>query len=253
MLMTISDPEEWKTLEDEHFIVKFLSGYGNDAKEILGYADFAREVVMAKFPHELSTKVTIYIYKGPTYVNNRYLNWGHMSSDYMKGEIHVLAPSGAIKQSSCYDDLWHRKNVIHEYVHVVVGRDIYSKTGKYMGNYLPPWFNEGIAEYFAIFCSTPEILQKYDADLNDVRQMVKRGEGYLLFVAVNKNYGGAYIVKYMYETYGQEAVKDVIESDAPSFAQALAKELNVTGRKFEDNWLKWACEEFDADYSLYPV
>ena len=248
-----SDTGEWLSIENEYFIVYYKPGYESDARKILEYGNFAREVVLAKLPFEPDIKVAIYIYEapGPT-ESSQYITWGLTMADYIKGAIYVLAPSEAIKQSSYYDDLWYKGNVIHEYVHIVIGRYLYSK-GLYMGNCLPYWFSEGIAEYFKIFCSTPEIMQKYEAMLDRIRQMVKRGDGYLMSVTADVYYGGAYIVKYMYDTYGEEAMMNLfegLEKDV-AFAKALERALEVTPRRFEDNWLLWACEQFGVDPGLY--
>lgn len=246
--------QEWETLKGKYFIVKYPLGYESDANKILNHANYAQEVVMAGYPHDLSEKVTIYIYKEPTTYNSSHtINSSHAIADYMKAKMHFFAPSEAIRISSYCNDRWYQKNVIHEYVHVVVGRAIYSKTGKYMGNYLLQWFNEGIAEYFSIFCSTPEIVQYYASQLEKIGNLVREGNGYLRSITPHIYYGGAYLVKYMYEAYGQERVINVIESDASSFIQALEKELNVTFREFEHNWLTWACKEFGANYELYAV
>ena len=58
----------------------------------------------------------------------------------------IIAASEALRQSSYYDDIWHRKNIIHEYAHVVVGSLVYEKQKRYAGDYLPEWFQEGLAE-----------------------------------------------------------------------------------------------------------
>ena len=192
--------------------------------------------------------MTIYLHREPTVVDGFYLNWGHSPSDYMKAEMHFLAPSEAIQVSSYYNGDWYQRNVIHEYTHIVVGRAIYFTTGKNMGDYLPRWLDEGLAEYFAIFCSTPSIREKDEPRLRGLRDMVREGYGYLLWVTPRVYFWSAYIVKYMYEVYGQDKVVKLILSDAPTFPEALEKEFHLNAREFEDHWLKWACKEFGADY-----
>lgn len=233
--------QEWGTLEDEYFIVKYPLGYEDDANKILEYANFALQVVMEKYPHELSQKVVICLYDYSNYNDPPYVT----RYDSGKREISLLAPSDQPAQYRSYcDDLWYQKNIIHEYVHVPFYQDLG------YGN-VPGWFSQGLAEYFSIFCSTPSILIKYES--HKIEDMVKNGEGYLMSVGGDEYYGGAYIVKYMYEVYGQDNVTNLIKSDAVSFIPALEKELNVTPREFEDKWLKWACEEFGADYDLYAI
>ena len=231
---------EWLSIENEFFIIKYCSGYENDAENILKYANFARQVVMEKYPHNFVQKIVIYLYKYSDYQDDP---WG-ASANPNEGEIYFLAPSDQSVAGSCSnwcDDLWYQKNVIHEYAHIPFRRDLDLQD-------IPEWFHEGFAEYFALFCSTSSILQKYEWALSEIKNMVKNGDGYLVSVGEDVYYGGAYIVKYMYEVYGQDKVANLIKSNALSFSQAINKELNVTSGEFEDEWLKWACKEFDADY-----
>lgn len=235
--------QEWGTLEDGYFIVKYPPGYEDDANKILEYANFALQVVMEKYPHELSQKVVICLYDYSNYNDPPYVT----RYDSGKREISLLAPSDQPAQyRSWCDDLWYQSSIIHEYVHVPFYQDLS------YGN-VPSWFSQGLAEYFSMFCSTPSILIKYESQLGKIEDMVKNGEGYLMSVGGDEYYGGAYIVKYMYGVYGQDNVTNLIKSDAVSFIPALEKELNVTPREFEDKWLKWACEEFGADYDLYAI
>ena len=118
--------------------------------------------------------------------------------------------------------------------HIAVNRDFRKQ------DFFPFWFSEGIAEYFAVFYSTPEIRRKYDSNLGKIRDMISRGEGQFATVNSDMYYGGAYIIKYMHEVYGQQMVIRLIKSDAPSFWQAVSQELGVTQKEFEDGWLKWA-------------
>lgn len=233
---------EWLSIENEFFIIKYCSGYENDAEKILEYANFARPVVMEKFPHNLAQKVVIYLYKYSEYQYEPSVTVAY--TDSSKAEIYLLTPSDQSAAGSCSewcDDLWYQKNVIHEYAHIPFWRDLGLQD-------IPEWFSQGFAEYFAVFCSTSSILQKYEWALSEIKNMVKNGDGYLVSVGGDVYYGGAYIVKYMYEVYGQDKIANLIKSNTLSFSQAIKKELNVTSIEFEDKWLKWACEEFDADY-----
>ena len=233
---------EWLSIENEFFIIKYCSGYKNDAEKILNYCHFARDTVMSKYPHKLSYKPAVLVYDR--------LHWSLDEGTMMtecgstSGEVYILAPSD--QTNPYYDTLWYQKNIIHEYTHLPFYHDLYSKPQGYKD--CPSWFSQGLAEYFAMFCSTSSILQKYEYALSEIKNMVKNGNGYLVSVGENVYYGGAYIVKYMYEVYGQDKVANLIKSNALSFSQAINKELNVTSGEFEDEWLKWACKEFDADY-----
>jgi len=87
--------------------------------------------------------------------------------------------------------------------------------------------------------------------LKNIENMVKRGDGYLHLVSNDIYFGGAYILKYMFETYGKDRVAALFKSNAEFFNKAIEKELGVTYQEFEANWLEWACKEFNVDPTLY--
>jgi len=229
---------EWKKLEGKYFIVAYRPGYKEDAEKILGYANYARQIVTGKYPHKLPQKVVIYLYDRKSYFRPPFTMW----TDTKKYEVNMLTPSD--QTDRWMDDRWYKSNIIHEYAHIPFYQDLFAQ--RY--HTVPSWFSEGFAEYFSLFCSSPDILQKYGEQLDKIRDMVRRGEGYFIFIAGDKYYGGAYLVKYMIEKYGQKAVTNLIKSSALSFAKALQDELNVNPREFENNWLKWAANEFGIDY-----
>jgi len=241
--LVLGQSEEWLSIEDEFFVIKYKEGYRSDAELILEYSRYARNVTMEAYPHKLEVKVKVYLYdygswKDPPWVTR---------ADPPKAEMYFLTPSDVPEQYRKYiDNLWYQKNVVHEYVHIPTLRDIGGSAKN-----PPSWFKEGIAEYIAVFHTTKEILQKCNWELKNVEDIVKKGDGYLLIVSGDVYGGGAYILKYMYDTYGKDRVVAVLKSETKSFMEALERELEVTYYEFEDNWLKWACEEFDADPTLY--
>lgn len=238
--------EDWLSIEDEFFIVKYKEGYRFDAELILEYCRFARNVTMKIYPHELNVKVKVYLYDYKSWKYSPYTT----SSSSGNAEMYLLTPSDVSEQyRSWVDNLWYMKNIVHEYVHISTWRDIQKGWGASRNP--PSWLMEGIAEYIAIFCTTKEILQKYSWNLKNVENMVRNGDGYLLIVSGDVYYGGAYILKYMYETYGKEKIIAFFKCKAKSFGEALKNGLGVTYLEFENNWLKWAIKEFDANPNLY--
>jgi len=88
---------------------------------------------------------------------------------------------------------------------------LYSKTERYKT--VPEWISEDFAEYCAIFGSKDKIIEnKYEYNLNRIQEMVKNEEGYLMFTINDIYYGGAYIVKYVYEAYGQDKFVKLINA-----------------------------------------
>jgi len=239
---------DWLKLENDYFIIAYQPGYDGDARKILEFATYAQEVAVGpKFSYKPDKKTTIYIYLKPG-VDPAPRSWGHAGANPNEAEMYFLSPSEAIKVSPQYNDEWFLRNVIHEYTHVVVARSRYLAIGHW-DYFLPQWFNEGLAEYFAIFHSTPSIRKREGHQIFvDLSSMVHEGYGYLSLITENIYGRSAYVAKYLYDTLGEKNVAKLLWSKAPTFHEALKKELNLSFREFEENWLKWACEEVGADY-----
>jgi hypothetical protein len=239
------EQSEWLSIEDERFIIYYREGYKSDAEMILGYCQFARNVTMEAYPHQLEVKVKVYLYDYGSWKDSPWVT----RADSLKAEMYFLTPSDVPEQYRQYiDNLWYQKNVVHEYVHIPTWRDV----GGYGSVKNPPsWLMEGIAEYIAVFRTSEEILQKYNWSLKEIENIVKKGDGYPLIVSGNIYYGGAYMLKYMYETYGKDKVVAVFKNEANSFMEALENALEVTYWEFEDKWLEWASNEFGADPNIY--
>ena len=240
---------DWLKVEDEHFIVYYQSGYETDALKILQYADHARQIIVDFIPYELDKKVKIYVYPAPSITESGwYITYGHMFADYMKKSIYLIAPSEVSKRIPC-DDIWHKKNIVHEYAHVIAGSLIYEKQKRYMGDYLPEWFQEGLAEYAAIFLSNdPEIKEKYSPQLEEVKDLVGSGKGFFITVASDIYYGGAYLVYFLHDTYGKNLIMNLLAKPYPDFYIALEEETGKSIRELENEWLRWACSKFGVDF-----
>ena len=57
---------------------------------------------------------------------------------------------------------------------------------------------------------------------------------------------GLYIVEHMYEEYGQVKVINLIKSTAPTFVDALTKELGVSPSEFEQGWKTHLADRFGS-------
>ena len=240
---------DWLTIENDYFIVAYQPGYDGDARKILEFATYAQEVAVGpKFSYKPDKKTTIYLFLKPG-VDPAPRDWGSASASAYEAKMYFLSPSEAIKVSSQYNDEWFLRNVIHEYTHVVVGRSRYLAVGRWDWYFLPMWLNEALAEYFAIFQSTPSIRKREGHQIFvDLYYMVHEGYGYIPLIT-EKIYGrSAYVAKFLYDTLGEKNVAKLLWSNAPTFHEALKKELNLNFRQFEEDWLKWACEEVGADY-----
>lgn len=58
-----STPQQWQTLENEYFVIRYHPEDEEDARETLDCAMWVREHAMEKYPHDLGIRVTIRLYE----------------------------------------------------------------------------------------------------------------------------------------------------------------------------------------------
>ncbi len=215
------EKKEWETLESNFFVIKYHQGYEDDARKTLGIAMEVREITLEKYPHEL-TKVIIEVYPNRDEL-------GNIAAICIGNTIKILRPSW--EGTWCgYEQLDHpfRRQLNHEYVHI----PFYDEERGYTDP--PCWFSQGIAEYIS-----QNYLPSYE---KRVRESVQGGS----FMIGEPCSWGLYIVEFMYTEYGREKVINLIKSDAPTFTDALKKEIGLSPSKFEDGWRAYLAEKFGA-------
>jgi len=227
----------WLTIENEYFVVYYHPGYEADAKEALEYAMWVRNNTMNKYPHTLDVKVEIYLYSNreeimekegcPTAISHVGVSGGVLTT----AKIGILRPSWEGHWGG-YEQLDHpfRRVLNHEYVHIPFYYHLYSKKRGYTNP--PSWFSQGLAEYIS-----GNYLPSYE---QRVREAVLQGS-----YTIDEPYSwGLYIVEYMYEEYGKEKIISLIKSDAPTFLDAIRKELGISPAEFEQGWKAYLADKF---------
>ena len=231
---------DWFEISNAYFIMKYKQGYRQDADDLINAANYAREIVLSNLPITFQNIITIYIHEYPTSINGRRLDWCIMRADLENQLIHLISPTNALRQSSQYDDVWYRANLIHEYVHHVVAYHMNITSGNRMNEFLPRWFYEGIAGYIPYFNSSHEIMTRYQSKLNDIRALVRSGNGEFDTIARDVYFGGAILLSYMFDEYGEENVLKLISTKSQNWEAAIDGELQMKYDEFKDRWLTWA-------------
>jgi hypothetical protein len=222
--------QDWLSIQNEYFIVKYHSGYEADANVTLNTAMIVRNITLEKYPHALSSKVVIEIYANPQEL-------GYPTAvavvDAHNATIKILRPSweGSWGGYEQLDDPF-RRVLNHEYVHVPFYIDLYSKPIGYDNP--PSWFSQGIAEYIS-----QNYLPIYEYR---VREAVKNNK----FTIEEPYSWGLYILEFMYHEYEQEKIVNLIKSNASTFDDALTRELNETTPEFENKWKTYLMEKFQV-------
>jgi hypothetical protein len=99
------------------------------------------------------------------------------------------------------------------------------------------WFEQGYEEYLGVMLSTEHnrtvTLEKY-------KDLVRRDPHRVGYFGVTNDYSdGAVLMLFLHEEFGKGKVHAVLLSKAPSFAQAMAKELGVDPEQLAKRWNGW--------------
>jgi hypothetical protein len=155
--------DNWLSIENDNFVIYYKAGFLSDANLMLNYCEYARNITMNLYPHNLPFEVTVKLYDYNTFPYSIGTTMASVSST--SAELSFISPSDVPTQYKSYmDNLWYQKNTVHEYVHVPTYIDLLS-TSWYRSSGFPGFFD--VAEYFSVFCTTPEILQKYNYYIED--------------------------------------------------------------------------------------
>lgn len=132
--------------------------------------------------------------------------------------------------------------VTHELVHILLGHNVRP------GLWIPDWFNEGLAQWASgsrprslellYTASAGEFLPLHDLDRIDALSGPDRQMATIEGVAV---------VRFLAETYGDEAVWDLVRllGSADSFDGAIFEAFGHTDVEISDQWLAYAEDTYD--------
>ncbi len=220
--------DPWSTRNYEHFIIRYLPEHQEDVEESISSADWVREKTRSKYPHELSMKVTITLCSDKDEVkrlsNGRSRALGNSRVNLTRADIFIVHPSWEGSwETYCELDHPFRRVLNHEYVHCPFWQDRFraERYGGYKQNVLPSWFNQGLAEYIS------------ENNFPSWRSLVMESVNEGRFTIDNEYAWGFYILEYMYETFSQKSVLDLVRSTNPSFWGAVQTELGVSRQDFE--------------------
>jgi len=233
--------DDWLTLENDYFILNYKAGHLADAQLILGYCNYARDVVMSIYPHNIGMKVTVYLNDSQHWGNSIYTSLSTVGDGI--ASMFFLTPSDVPQSARWWvDNLFYQHAVVHEYVHCATYTDL-QKVAYYRSGECPDWLTQGIAEYISISCTTPEIYQKEMNGHNYPELISEFASGSLFFPLGDVYFMGYYIMKYVYETYGNDRVHLLFNTNVASFWDAVNQSLGVSINDFEKNWIKWLYHE----------
>ena len=152
-----------------------------------------------------------------------------MRSKWEINEIYCLTESEA---PLGYDHIWYRANIVHEYIHCYLGNYLYDAGNKRMKIFFPLWFGEGIAGYIPYYHGDDEIQRRYQQKVDRHRDKAKREKWNFDEIASDEYFGGALLVKTMYEIYDKKDIESIFTSAKSSWCKAVETELKIDYSEF---------------------
>ena len=123
------EDDDWDSIENEFFIIKYHPGQKEEAKEALTCAMWVRENTLEKYPHNLNLKIPITLYSDRDEIMGKegvYPAISHVGRS--RASIGILSPSWTGSWGG-YEGLDRpfRRVLNHEYVHCPFYIDLYTK------------------------------------------------------------------------------------------------------------------------------
>lgn len=231
---------DWETLETDHFIIEYQSGYEEDAQQIGRMGEQARTELLAEMPVDgpptLNNPVHIRVYPEDQWDDSPYAQYWHARGPV---RIHLLAPS----ESEYADgrdvpiDRYER-TLWHEYLNIVLW-----DTGTEHGEYEhwernPLWFIEGLSDYYVF--QSPSVKDSFPGyTIREANKSIRSGETDFDEITQYEYGGGQLLSMYIVDTYGEDAVWRVLRSPE-DFWPAVQSEFGVNKTEFVDGWHKWS-------------
>ena len=146
-------------------------------------------------------------------------------------------------------DDFHAKNLVHEFTHAgqrVIWGSVYTRP-------VPQWVSEGLPEYEGMFNATEhnrtvgfDSLVRYVHDRIPDRIFLAKslGSDQLSLTTSDVYFGGALILKYLADKFGEDIHRRLVRHTHSTFDEAMAAEFEASGTTasevFEDlqSWLK---------------
>ena len=138
-------------------------------------------------------------------------------------------------------DDYHAKNLVHEFFHA--GQRV--MWGSVERRPVPQWVHEGLAEYEGMFNSTEhnrtegfDSLVRYVHDRIPDRLYCCQTAGSTLptFGSTDIYFGGALILKYLADAFGEDINVRLTRHQYPSFEEALMAELETEGTTVQETF-----------------
>jgi WD40 repeat protein len=229
---------KWRILETEHFDIYFYEEEAFLADYAAEEAEFAYARVSDDLEVELSRRIPIIVYMSGRHFeqNTIYPVSGEGVGGFaepLRRRV-VLPFNGSQRQ---FED-----TLTHEITHQMTFEELYPTAGSLFGTLAPPeWFMEGLPEHVANDWNPEGEMVLRDAVMYDYLPTVEEMETFDYLPSIYLGYKcGQSLCDYIAETYGEEALTDLLKTFAHSKLRktddALDEVLGVKGDELTEDW-----------------
>ena len=235
---------EWQVMTTNHFNIYFYTEESAVAQVAARIAEDAYPKLAARFNQEIKRKIPLIVYSSPGYFSQTNVLPGVLPeaiggfTEFLKGRV-VVPFHGS------YFDFEHV--IIHELVHVFTYAkldEIMRRQGVVRFTGPPPWFIEGMAEYWSEDWDT-------EADMI-IKDMVLRGD--ILPISEFWQIYGSYfmyklgqsVCKFIAEEYGPEKLLLIFENwpKGRNFDEVVRLTLGKKPEKVSEEWHYWLMKKY---------
>ncbi len=227
----------WRFLEAEHFDVYYYEGGEALARFAATAAETAHADVEALFQSELTERTPLLIYQGhAAFAATNAVNLPPFAEG-IGGATELFKNRIVVPFTGDYRAF--RQVIHHEVVHAAVndlfyGGSVQSIIRNNIELRIPPWFNEGLAEYAATGWGTEPDRYVRAAVLDDALPPAERLRGYLAYP------GGQSLWDYVGEQYGREKIGEVLHGlrETRSVEKSFQSATGLTLDALSERWHK---------------
>ncbi len=226
--------QSWRTLEGGRFNVYYQAGHDSLAHRVLQLAHQAHAMLAPRMGHQLEHEVPILVHgsrndlvQGNVQPGRSVIGTGDFAGELRNRVVVTFSGSN--------DGL--RRTVVHQMVHAMLFDMLHGGSPRAMalrqGAYaMPPWFVEGLAEYYALGSETDVDMVARDGAIEGYLAPLRLTSGYWAYVE------GRSAIAWGAARRGEKALRDLLArlKKREDFNEAFPAAMGMPVRAFDADW-----------------
>lgn len=238
---------DWHILKTEHFDIYYYPEMQELAEKGAFFAEESFKFLENKFNHSINRRIPLIFYSSHLHFQQTNVTSGFLPEgvggffEFIKGRV-VIPSNGSITD--------FKRVIKHELVHVFT----HSKISRIVKNhrrinagFLPLWFTEGLADYWASDWDTQaEMVMRdgvFSGYVTPLQQIYRIQGTYLMYKH------GQYIIKYIAKVYGEEKIILLLENfwKAEKFEDVMKITIGKSYKELDSEWI------YHLKKDVYPL